>query len=289
MVTAKVIADPAVQPGYMVDFGNSYIKSGSKYAPIEMVGKDTFKFTVPEGLNKDLDFTPAWAKEGEGFEINATCNGYTCPDYAKAGETVYIEADEGCAFDEVDYNTRIEFGPYSGNSTENIAPDLKLTKISNTKYSFVMPQGQVAVYVKTKDLSTARADTAIKNAAVTFDKKYYDQGETVKITIKPDAGYRIKDGSVVVKDASYRVVSVSGSNGSYTVTMPKSSYITVFATIEKVAYDVTVPYPPENGKITVSPAKAGMGDTVTITIAPDARAILFPRDIFGRKTATATT
>ena len=72
----------------------------------------------------------------------------------------------------------------------------------------------------------------VKNGKVAVDKETADKGETVKITLTPDAGYEMGDLKVVDKDDKLVKLTSAGDN-AFTFTMPDSDVVVAAAFAKK--------------------------------------------------------
>ncbi len=90
-------------------------------------------------------------------------------------------------------------------------------------------------------------------------------GETVGVTLSPDPGYAVAS---VTAYADGDIALTPGENApdSYTFTMPAKA-VTVSATFAKVSYDVTTSA--EYGTLTADKQTATVGETVTLSVAPE--------------------
>lgn len=73
----------------------------------------------------------------------------------------------------------------------------------------------------------------LANGSVTADKATAAEGDTVTLTVTPEAGYRLADGSLKVSYGNGAAVSVSGGENTYTFLMPTAN-VTVTAEFEPV-------------------------------------------------------
>jgi hypothetical protein len=93
-------------------------------------------------------------------------------------------------------------------------------------------------------------------------------GVTITLTVSPEADYQLKN--ITVKDATNADITMNGTGTSRTFVMPASN-VTVSAEFEALpanVYSVTV-NPISLGSVTASPANAGVGTTIILTISPE--------------------
>ena len=103
----------------------------------------------------------------------------------------------------------------------------------------------------------------IVNGTVSADKQTAVAGETVTLTVTPDEGYVLKAGSLKVNGTP-----VDGT----TFTMPATDAV-ITAEFQRL-YTVTVSEDIENGTVTADKSQAIYGETVTLTVTPDAGYVL---------------
>ena len=112
-----------------------------------------------------------------------------------------------------------------------------------------------------KPVYTVTVDEKIENGKVTVKPEKASMGDTVTVTAAPEEGYELDTITVASGDQNVEV-----TDGKFT--MPAGN-VTVSATFQKSVYTVSVDKNIQNGKVTVKPEKASMGDTVTVTAAPE--------------------
>ena len=99
--------------------------------------------------------------------------------------------------------------------------------------------------------------------AVTLDKTAAVMGDEVRVTLTPEPGYEIA--SVSADGGEIALTASIDEAGVYTFTMPAKN-VTVSAAFSKVLYPVTTGA--EHGMLTANVQSAPVGDTVTLTLAP---------------------
>ena len=128
-----------------------------------------------------------------------------------------------------------------------------------------MPDADVtvsAVFESTVITTYTVATTEYTNGTVTADKAAAASGDTVTLTVTPDAHYVLD--TLTYTTAEGTVVEINQQTKSFA--MPAAN-VTVNATFRKETYAITV-NPSENGTVTANPETAASGDTVTLTVAP---------------------
>lgn len=147
---------------------------------------------------------------------------------------------------------------------------IPVTDAGNGKYTFTKPAGQVTITAPefTRPTYSVTAPVSTPNGSVTVSAAAVHEGDTVTITVTPNAGYQ---GSVpVVKDADGNTLAITDAgNGKYTFVMPAKNVVVTAAEFTPTSYTITGPSKPSNGTVSLSAATAHKGDTVTITVTPD--------------------
>jgi uncharacterized protein (DUF2141 family) len=147
------------------------------------------------------------------------------------------------------------------------------TTASGNSYTFTMPASNVTVAAVFELLANTYLVTITPpaNGSVTANKASAAAGATVTLTVSPDVGYKLKDGSLKVNNDNSPVTAVSGVANSYSFAMPASN-VTVtaeFETLPADTYSVTITQP-ANGSVAADKAYASANDTVTLTVSPAA-------------------
>lgn len=91
--------------------------------------------------------------------------------------------------------------------------------------------------------------------------------DTVTVTVTPDTGYELEKLTYTAEGSETAEEVTANEDGAYTFTMPKANVV-LNAAFQKSVYTVTVDEKIENGKVTVDPENASMGDTVTVSATP---------------------
>lgn len=113
-------------------------------------------------------------------------------------------------------------------------------KVGETKITVTVGEESDTVKVtviKSEGEFRVAVDTSIKNGKVTSDKEYADKGDTVKLSVVPDDGYKLAEiSATTVKedDTDGEAVSVKGSGSSYSFVMPEANVV-VQAKFEKTS------------------------------------------------------
>lgn len=215
-------------------------KSGTDKTPIRTTKCPFCAYEITEDSNK---ITVGSFEHGE-ITIDPTYKDSTIEDstidrtYAFSGDTVTltVKPDDGYMLTADAIN--IVPASRSGNT-----PDVK--QVGDNKYTFTMPDGPVTVTATFKEKgpdNPGSDDTpggssgggggssgsyTIKiekpeHGEVTSDRRYTDQGELVRLTVKPDSGYRLT-GLTVTDGRGNEIAVTEEADGTFTFTMPNSS------------------------------------------------------------------
>lgn len=196
------------------------------------------KVTVTPSTGGNVTFTPSEPADGDTVTITVT------PDSGYQGGTPVVKDSSG--------NT------------------IPVTDAGNGKYTFTKPAGQVTITAPefTRPTYSVTAPVSTPNGSVTVSAATVHEGDTVTITITPNAGYQ--GGVPVVKDADGNTLTITDAgNGKYTFVMPAKNVVVTAAEFTPMSYTITNPSKPSNGTVSLSAATAHKGDTVTITVTPD--------------------
>ena len=136
--------------------------------------------------------------------------------------------------------------------------------VSVENNQFTMPASNVTVTAAFNEAVkyTVHFSEAISHGTVSADKSEAIKDDIVTLTVTPDKGYELASLSVTDDTGS----SVSVENNRFT--MPASN-VTVTAAFEAIKYNVTIPGNLSHGSVTSDKTEAIMGDTVTLTVAPN--------------------
>lgn len=104
------------------------------------------------------------------------------------------------------------------------------------------------------------AATGLTGGSVSVDKTSAKAGETVTVTVSPNANYKISK-------VTYNDAEITPQNGVYSFEMP-SKAVTVSAEFVRV-YSVIVPSSITGGKVVADKTSAASGEKVTLTVTAD--------------------
>jgi hypothetical protein len=240
------------------------------------------EITLSNTPNEGWQFVSYSVKDANGNDVPVTNGKFTMPigavtisatfkkiDYALTipegieHGTVAIAGEKNTAQigDEVTLITT----PDAGYELDAITvTDANGNPITVTNGKFIMPAGAVTISVTFKKIVyTINIDSNITGGTIAASPATATMGEEITLTVTPNEGYNLK--TLTVKDAAGNEISVT--NGKFT--MPAGN-VTVSAEFAKTAYTVTISEGITNGKVTVSPLSANMGDEMTLTVTPDA-------------------
>lgn len=222
-----------IEEAATADYTGSYVRLVASGA---VSGND--KVTVTPSTGGNVTFTPSEPADGDTVTITVT------PDSGYQGGAPVVKD--------------------SGGNT------IPVTDAGNGKYTFTKPAGQVTITAPefTRPTYSVTAPVSTPNGSVTVSAAAVHEGDTVTITVTPNAGYQ---GSVpVVKDADGNTLAITDAgNGKYTFVMPAKNVVVTAAEFTPTSYTITGPSKPSNGTVSLSAATAHKGDTVTITVTPD--------------------
>lgn len=131
------------------------------------------------------------------------------------------------------------------------------------KYTFKMPNSNATVKVTFKGEEYAISAGKVNNGSISVDSKGV-YGSKISFQVNTEAGYAVSSVKVTCNGSA---VSVSGTNGSYSFTMPAGD-VAISAVTEEVVYSVWTEET-ENGTFEVSESYGKMGSVITVTTIPD--------------------
>ena len=210
------------------------------------------KFTMP-GTNVTVTATFKVQASKYNVTINSATNGKVTANASScaAGTEVILTANPNAGYELKTLTVM--------NTTNN-----STVAVSNGK--FIMPAGNVNVVA-----TFAAADThkvtinSISNGKITANTTAAKAGDTVILTIAPNAEYELDELSV--KNATTNAaVAVSGTGNTRTFTMPAAN-VTIAASFKVVKYNVAIAES-TNGTVNVNPSQYAKGATVTLSIVP---------------------
>ena len=206
---------------------------------------NTYTFTMPAN---DVTVTGSFTAKTYKVTVSAGANGTAKADKTSAAK---------------DATVTVTTSPAAGYVVDTVTVNGTSVSGKDNKYTFKMPGKDAAVSVTFKEATYSVSVGKTSNGTVKVDKtSNIKAGETVTITVTPDTEY-------LLKEISATGATVNKKNDTtYTFTMPAKD-VTVNATFAAKTYDVTVSAG-KHGSAKVDKAAAAKGDTVTVTVSPDA-------------------
>ncbi|HHV98444.1 MAG TPA: hypothetical protein GXX36_02525 [Clostridiaceae bacterium] len=273
---------------YTVNIGELYGGSITATPAVAAAGETVSLTITPEAGLRLRDGSLRYY-DGTGFyAINGTS--FTMP-YADVTVTAQFEMIPPTYY-------TVNIGPLYGGSisaipttaaagetiTLNISPDTgKRLKAGSLKYndgtgdyvisgiSFTMPAANVTVTAEFEEVPpavyTISIDSTITGGTIMASPTTAIAGETITLTITPDAGKRLKAGSLKYNDG---MTDHEISGTSFTMPAANVAVTAEFEEIPPAVYTVSIDDMIIGGTIIASPNIAAAGETITLTIIPDA-------------------
>lgn len=246
-------------------------------------------YAVP-GSQVSLSISPATGytldtitvKKTDGTEVTVTGNSktkrFTMPnddvtisltfkkaDYAitlKQGVGGTISTEKSTA----NYNEKVALTvtPDPGYTLNKLTASPTSVKIAED-YTFTMPSRAVTITASFTaiDYTVSTADT--EHGTIAADLTTATVGTTVPVTVTPTEGYAL-DTLYYTTEGSDEQHAIEAKDGAYSFSMPAAN-ATVHATFKAIDYTVTAANV-ANGTVTVDPAAATIGSTVSVKAAP---------------------
>jgi hypothetical protein len=136
---------------------------------------------------------------------------------------------------------------------------------SGTAYTFIMPAADSTVRAVFEAISYSVNIGQLSHGSISVDPGPTTAESTVTLTVNPEAGYRLKEGSLKVNDGA---VPVSGSGNTYTFTMPAADVAVsaIFEALPSGTYSVSTADGVHPGTIQLDKTDAEPGTIITITV-----------------------
>ena len=200
------------------------------------------QFTMPAA---NVTVTAAFKKSNYTVTVNETTNGTVGADKttAQMGDAVTLTVT-----------------PANGYEVDTLTVTDGTNNVTVTDNKFTMPAANVTVTAAFKKSNYTVTVSETTNGTVGADKTTAQMDDTVTLTVTPAAGYEVD--TLTVTDGKNNVTVTDNQ-----FTMPAAN-VTVTAAFKKSNYTVTVGET-EHGTVRADKATAQMGDTVTLTIAPE--------------------
>jgi hypothetical protein len=181
------------------------------------------------------------------------------PENAKAGDTVTIMVTPDDNYLLKADSLKVNDGAVAINGTAN-------------PYIFTMPASDVTVTAEFEELPAGQHSVTIDtltHGGIGTNKTSAAEGDTITLTVTPDAGYQYTEGSLTVtKTGGGTPVDVNGAGNTYTFTMP-DTHVTVTATFTAISYTISITDPGNGNSVSADPSdSATVGTPVTLTVTP---------------------
>ena len=250
------LADP--EPGYKVSFAKCGYYKDQYDMRLLYIGSNVYEIVMPDGdVKLDLEFVKIESKSHD-VTVTVTGSGMASVDQtsAKKGESLFVEAIPTPGYSLVGVRARSGGAWLEG---------YYLGKVEGASlYEIFMPDADVEILVDFKRNGpytiTPYIDAPGGTIALSHQTAY--ELETVKITAKPDRGYRVASLSCY-----HSQVTKTGEN-TWTFPMPKFNE-EVHARFEAIVYPVSVSVETDLGGIArLDREGATIGQTVKLTCEP---------------------
>ncbi len=234
-----------------------------EYLTATKIGNNLYTFTIG---SDDVTVTPLFAPTPK------------YPVYVAETEHGSIDVEErGYEGDAVFFHTYPDRG-YATESVNVVASTsqfaslpVEVTKFDEGSYAFIMPEcNSVTIYATFKLADYhVKNDPNMKNGTVSEDipnmSHHFD--ETVTLTVTPDEDYVLNHLTITDDNGDDLPYAWVTEGESLRFTMPYSN-VTVHASFRYTVYAIEI-LDIEHGTVTADVDMARVGDTVTITVAPD--------------------
>jgi hypothetical protein len=204
-------------------------------AEFEPLSPDTYSISVDSPSHGTINPDPVSAVEGTTVTLTVTPEeGYAL----KSGSLKYNDGSVDHAIDE-----------------------------SGPTYTFTMPAANIIVSAEFEAIVYTISLPSPANGSVSANPASAVAGTTITLTVTPDTGYTLKEGSLKYNDRRDHVIS----GPSYSFTMPASD-VTVSAVFERL-YIITVGTF-TGGNLSPNYRSVVAGTTITLTVTPDTGYVL---------------
>ena len=227
---------------------------------LNKVSDTSYKFNMPNG-----DVTVTAETEKVDYALSATVSG-------GVGGTVTIDGGKTTAT--YGEEVTLTIAPTRGYRLKTISGNdgaITCTKVNDTSYKFTMTDATVAITAEFEKIPYNIDSTVSGGVGGTVTvQETAVFGTVVTVTLSPATGCRLK--TITVNDGD--VTSTKVDDTTYTFTMPTSD-VTVEVEYEKIPYTLTLNVG-DNGtaNITDNKTSATYGETITVTVTPEADFIL---------------
>ena len=251
------LADP--DPGYKVSFDKCGYYKDQYDMRLLYIGSNVYEIVMPDGdVKLDLEFVKIESKSHD-VTVTVTGSGMASVDQtsAKKGESLFVEAIPTPGYSLVGVRAR---------SGGEWLEGYYLGKVDGASlYEVFMPDADVEILVdfKRNGPYTITPYVDAPGGTIALSHKTAYELETVKITAKPDRGYRVASLSCY-----HAKVTKTGEN-TWTFPMPKFNE-EVHARFEAIVYPVSVTVETGlGGTAALDMEGATIGQTVKLTCSPE--------------------
>ena len=159
------------------------------------------------------------------------------------------------------------------------------TPVAVANNSFTMPAGNVQVNAVIRQRfeiikqwsGMSHSDIRLISGYVGDGTYYATEGDTVTFRVMPEPGYDTVSSVRITDDDEERSITVTNLGGNlYSFVMPDFD-VYLYAECTNIRVEI----PTGHGRVTVDPANPEAGDTVTLTLLPDAGYMAVPQAPFG--------
>jgi len=276
--TVTLTASP--DEGYVISSISVADSEGNEVTVTEQ-SDGTYTFEMPAS---DVTASAVFEKEITEYSITVSNDDHCTADVvssAAEGETVTITLTPDTGYNYAwlyiqtvtgydNEGTAVEFG---------VLDEVLLDSSSGWTYTFTMPANELIIYVFDGQYTVTTSTEKTEAGGVTLPTPIAEEGENYFFMAYVYDGYTLSDVSVVdannneieiTLDETYESSDNSVTSYQYTFTMPASD-VTISAVFEEIpTYSVTLSSTITNGTASVDKTSAAEGETVTVTITPDA-------------------
>lgn len=255
-VTLTVTPDP----GYETSSVRVYGATTGADCRLTQAGDNAWTFAMPD---EKAYVSVTFVKAQLDISVRANnCAVTVDPQNPKSGERVFVSADPDSGW-QVDSVTAAD----AAGRRVDVSP-------TNDKWTFVMPDSDVTVTVRTSRIALEPHVIKVASslhASASASLRQAMEGEQVVITACPENGHRVDAVSVRSDGAVPLDVGLRQTGpDTWAFTMPDENVTVVVTTAEddQTAFPVTVQQP-ANGSLSASASSAKLGEFVTIKVATE--------------------
>ena len=254
-----VVLDIQPEPGYALD--TLTVKQGETNVTVT-----DNAFVMPDGA---VTVTAAFAPVAYSITVTDNLGGVLTASAATAhvGDTVTLFLPDG---------------PYV---LESLTVMQGSTPVAVDRNSFIMPAGDVqvnATFLQKFDITIQWS--GLSHSSMELISGFGDDGggyyanesDTVTFRVMPDPGYAVSSISAADYDGERSVILTDLGGGMYSFVMPDYD-VYLYAECTNIRVEI----PTGHGAVTVEPTNPAEGETVTLTVVPDAGYMVAPQEPYG--------